>query len=232
MSLLGLGCKKKQKQANLSIAFSNHVDGQAIVKDQLLYTNTAGNLYSISLLKYYITNGVLVNEDGSTISLNNYDLIDEFSKNGFSTIDVNDIPNGHYTTFKFYVGIDKQRNHNGAQDGDLDPLYNMIWSWATGYIFLKHEGQYITPSGDTTIMQYHIATDAALREISLPIHLTIDGKDKKLNIAFNVNSLYNNPAVNIHTQPIMHSTSAADQPITTAVADNLQDAFTYVNESE
>jgi hypothetical protein len=172
---------------------------------------------------------VLVKEDGTEYKLNNYDLIDEFDKANFSTIEAGNIPGGHYTKLKFYVGLDKIRNHEGAQDGDLDPLYNMIWTWNTGYIFLKHEGQLITPTNDTVVMQYHIATDEALRKIELPIHLTVTGNPIQLNIQFDLNKIYNAPVVDINVQPIMHSTGASDKAILNAVADNYTDAFTFVN---
>jgi len=229
ISMIGFSCKKKSKNGSVSIAFKNTVDGLSIEKDKLLYTNLAGNKYSVSLLKYYITNTVLVKEDGTEYKLNNYDLIDEFDKANFSTIEAGNIPGGHYTKLKFYVGLDKIRNHEGAQDGDLDPLYNMIWTWNTGYIFLKHEGQLITPTNDTVVMQYHIATDEALRKIELPIHLTVTGNPIQLNIQFDLNKIYNAPVVDINVQPIMHSTGASDKAILNAVADNYTDAFTFVN---
>lgn len=229
ISMIGFSCKKKSKNGSVSIAFKNTVDGLPIEKDKLLYSNLAGNKYSVSLLKYYITNTVLVKEDGTEYKLNNYDLIDEFDKANFSTIEAGNIPGGHYTKLKFYVGLDKIRNHEGAQDGDLDPLYNMIWTWNTGYIFLKHEGQLITPTNDTVVMQYHIATDEALRKIELPIHLTVTGNPIQLNLQFDLNKIYNSPVVDINVQPIMHSTGASDKAILNAVADNYTDAFTFVN---
>jgi hypothetical protein len=179
-------------------------------------------------LKYFVTNAVLVQHDGTEYKLNNYDLIDEFDKEKFSTIEAGNIPGAHYTKLKFYVGLDKKRNHEGAQDGDLDPLYNMIWSWNTGYIFLKHEGQLITPTNDTVVMQYHIATDDALRQIEVPIDLTVEGNPIQLNLQFDLNKIYNAPKVDINTQPIMHS-GAGDRGIMNAVADNLSDAFIFVN---
>lgn len=228
ISIISFACKKKSKDGNVSIVFKNTVDGQPIEKDKLIYTNIAGNKYSVSLLKYFVTNVVLVQEDGTEYKLNNYDLIDEFDKEMFSKIEAGNIPGAHYTKLKFYVGVDKLRNHEGAQDGDLDPLYNMIWSWNTGYIFLKHEGQIITPIGDTAVMQYHIATDDALRQIEVPIDMTVKGSDMLLNIQFDLNKIYNAPEIDINEKLIMHS-GANDRNIMNAVADNFNDAFTFVN---
>ena len=78
ISIFSFSCKKKSKDGNVSIVFKNTVDGLPIEKDKLIYTNIAGNKYSVSLLKYFITNAVLVQEDGTEYKLNNYDLIEGF----------------------------------------------------------------------------------------------------------------------------------------------------------
>jgi hypothetical protein len=78
-------------------------------------------------------------------------------------------------------------------------------------------------------MQYHIATDEALRQIEVPIDMTVKGNNVQLNIQFDLNKIYNAPKVDINTQPIMHSTGASDRATMNAVADNFSDAFMFVN---
>ena len=140
-------CKKNPAPAtegDLTIKFNTVADGKEVKAGVFDYVNAAGNRYSISLLKYYVTNVVLVADDNTEYKLNNYDLIDAFSPTLFSTIESKNVPFAKYTKMKFLLGIDKDRNHSGAQDGDLDPMHNMIWTWSTGYLFLKHEGLYST----------------------------------------------------------------------------------------
>lgn len=229
-------CKKKTTpidevtKANVSIAFKNYISGQPVVKDQLIYTNTAGNLFSVSLLKYYVTNVVLVKSDNTEFALNNYDLIDAFDPSNFSTVEAKDVPNGNYTTLRFYFGVDKSRNHTGAQDGDLDPINNMIWTWSTGYLFFKHEGIFVNSTNDTTQMQYHLGTDDALSTVEIPITLGVDGKAKTLNIAFDLNNMYNNPVIDFNTKAIRHSTAADDTTWIQQMVLNTADAFSFMSQ--
>ena len=55
-------------------------------------------------------------------------------------LELADIPNGEYTKVNYTIGVDAARNTEGAQDGALDLVNGMFWSWNTGYIFMKMEG--------------------------------------------------------------------------------------------
>ncbi|MGI9191389.1 MAG: MbnP family protein [Chitinophagaceae bacterium] len=224
-------CKKQiaKSEGPLSIKFNNECAGQPISYGQLNYANAAGNQYSIKLLKYYVSNVVLVKDDNSEVKLNNYDLMDAFSPAKFSTVEATAVPYGHYKIMRFYLGIDKDRNHSGAQDGDLDPLYNMIWTWSTGYLFMKHEGNFINTLGDTVAMEFHLGTDIALSSVEIPIDMTMRDGVKQLNIAFDLNKMYNNPTIDFNTQPIRHSTDANDATWIDQMKANTIDAFRFVN---
>ncbi|MBL7766305.1 MAG: hypothetical protein JNJ58_09445 [Chitinophagaceae bacterium] len=232
--LLMTSCVKKSTpvpdNSDLTIHFSSVADSKPVVNGALNYTNAAGNKYSITLLKYYVTNVVLVKEDNTEYKLNNYDLIDAFDPGPFSTVEASGVPNGHYNTIRFYLGVDKSRNHTGAQDGDLDPMYNMIWTWSTGYLFMKHEGNFINAAGDTTTMQYHLGTDSALSIIEIPISLDLEGSAKKLKLQFDLNKMYNSPVINFNDGAIHHSTLASDAPWIAAMVANSGDAFTYLGQ--
>ncbi len=229
-----LSCEKNKKAvipegADITIHFTNKVAGQAIENGKYAYTNAAGNIYSISLLKYYISHVVLITSDQTEVKLNNYDLIDAFDPANFSNIVAKSLPNATYTSIRFSLGVDSLSNHSGAQDGDLDPVYNMIWNWNTGYIFFKHEGKFINNLGDTTDLQYHLGTDLAYTVISVPIQLTVDGTAKTLNMAFDVNKMYNAPVIDFNNGNIHHSTLAADKPWINDMVSNAQQAFTFLN---
>jgi hypothetical protein len=231
-SLFLFSCKKNTtsttpESANVTIKFENKVAGQAIEEGKLIYTNASGNKYSVSLLKYYVTNVVLTTDDNYEVKLNNYDLIDAFDPQNFSTISAGAIPNAVYKSMRFNLGVDSARNHTGAQDGDLDPIYNMIWDWNTGYLFMKHEGNFINTMGDTTVLQYHLGTDLAFSTINVPINMTIDGKAKNLNIEFDLNKMYDSPLIDFNNGNIRHSTLAADKPWISNMVINAQDAFTF-----
>lgn len=233
VSLFFGACKKKttdgntDSKGNLTIQFNNLVDGKPLVADELNYTNAAGNKYSVSLLKYYVSNVVLIKDDNTEIPLGNYDLIDGFNPTNFSTVVANGISYGNYTGMRFYLGIDKSRNHTGAQDGDLDPMYNMIWTWSTGYLFMKHEGKFINSNNDTVNVQYHLGTDDALATITVPITLDMNSANKKLNILFDLNKMYVAPVIDFNTDNIIHSTDTADATWIQNMKANAANAFSY-----
>lgn len=228
-----VACKEKEvtppantpaeTSADISIIFNNQVDGMPLELGKMQYTNAAGNNYQVDLLKYYITNVILVKDNNTELKLENYDLINAAD---ISTckVDALKVPNGTYTKIKFKVGLPYDRNHNGAQDGDLDPVMGMIWDWNTGYVFFKHEGKYKNTSGVTKSLTFHYATDRALTDIELPLttSLKVEGVAKQLHLKFNLNNLYTTPTnVDFNTDNNRQSSSSADF----AWIDNLKLSF-------
>ncbi len=64
------------------------------------------------------------------------------------------LPANSYNIISFRFGIDSITNVSGAMSGDLDPMYGMYWSWQSGYINCKLEGQIIGTK--TSNFQYHL----------------------------------------------------------------------------
>jgi len=191
--LFAQSCKKNEpgsQTSDLTFVFENVVDDQSVEYGKLQYQNDFGNRYSVNTLKYYVSHIRLETADGQQYALNNYDLINQDDLEA-SEIQADSIPNGRYVTLKFNVGIDSVRNHSGDQSGDLDPSFGMAWSWTTGYIFFRHEGNYINSFGDTTQLFFHLGTDAAMTEVSVPLDkLDLDGAAQKVVIQLDLNELY------------------------------------------
>lgn len=229
-------CKKKTTEepakpvapaANVDLQFSNEVDGMPIEFGKMQYTNAAGNLYQIDLLKYYITNVKLYKADSSFINLENYDLINAADP---TTCVVNglNIPNGTYTKIVFNVGIPQDRNHTGAQDGDLEPAKGMIWDWNTGYVFFKHEGKFKNSSNQTKSLVFHFATDRAFTIVEMPLStpMVVNGVDKKVFFKFNLNKLYTTPTnVDFNVDYDRQSSSNMDFPWLDNLKLSFYDAF-------
>lgn len=197
-AFLFASCKKSDSNpspGSIQFSISNEVDGQPVQMGPLNYKNVKGNDYSISMLKYYLSNFSLLKADGTEVSLSSsYNLIDASipSSDSFS---IADIPAGEYTSLRFHLGVDSLRNHTGTQSGALDPVHGMIWNWNTGYIFFKHEGSFKDSLGNVTPLAFHYGSDRGYVQIELPLNnLSIDGSTRKISIRFNLNSLYANPS--------------------------------------
>jgi hypothetical protein len=195
-------CKKDDEQADLTtpeelptvrLEVKNQIDGQPISIGVLNYTNPAGETYSVDLLRYYFSYATLIDESNNEVKLNDHTLIDAFIP--ADNIISNTVAKGHYTKLRFYIGVDEVHNHTGAQEGDLDPIYGMLWTWDTGYVFFKHEGQFVDADGNTSGMSYHYAKDNAYKMVEIPIDLHIESGSKNMDVVFNLNDLYRSPYV-------------------------------------
>lgn len=213
---------------NVDLQFSNEVDGQSIELGKLKYTNAAGNLYQVDLLKYYVTRVKLIKSDSTFFSFDNYNLINAADLSTCLIKGLN-IPNGIYTRIEFNIGIPQDRNHTGAQDGDLDPAKGMIWDWNTGYVFFKHEGKFKNTSNQTKSLVFHFATDRAFTPVTIDLTspLVINGVDKKVFLKFNLNKLYTTPSnVDFNVDYDRQSISNMDFPWLDNLKLSFYDAFT------
>lgn len=208
----------------------NKIGQDSIQFGAIRYVNAVGNRFSVSMLKYYISNFSFVKADGTVINMGNHKLIDASDPTN-ATFTLDSLPNGEYTSVRFLLGVDSAHNHSGAQEGDLDPVKGMIWTWNTGYIFFKHEGNYIDANGDTKTIVFHLGTDEALTPIAIPLSLNVRGNSKTITIAFNLASAYTSPAdINFNVDNNHMSTARSDIPWIGAMSSNLSNAFYYVPE--
>lgn len=192
------GCKKdndetpvKQMGAVLFV-FENYVDSTPLMMDTVQYVNDAGNLYSVSLLKYYVSNFCFSTNDNFEFNAGNYNLINEEISNSKSFA-IN-VPYGNYSNLKFFLGVDSVKNISGAQAGALDPVNGMFWDWNSGYIYFKHEGAFID-NGSPEPLSYHFGTLEALNLHSFSVNLNVGETPRIVKIRFNLNKLYRSPNV-------------------------------------
>jgi hypothetical protein len=213
---------------DVSITFNNTVNGKTITSSDTNYRNAAGNIYTISLLKYYVTNLVLVDENNKEWFAKNYNLIniDESAQNSFL---LKGIPTAKYTKMKFILGVDSVRNKTGVQDGYLDPSYGMIWDWNTGYIFFKHEGNYKNTLNEIKPLRFHLGKDLGRGnvEVDLPM-ININGALSKLTIDFDLNKAYGaQNTIDFNIDNDRQSEAAADTFWMVNIRRNLEKSFTF-----
>jgi hypothetical protein len=61
-----------------------------------------------------------------------------------------------FDEIQFSIGIDSLTNVSGAMGGDLDPVNGMYWSWQSGYINFKVEGNSEKSGAVHKDFQFHI----------------------------------------------------------------------------
>src|SRR6476661_277130 len=109
-----LSFRSDEPTGKLTINFIHTANGKKFVLADSTYSNAAGETYSVTKLRYYVSNFVL---SGNVFrETDNYQLID-LSKSTSFTIPVKA---GDYHRFGFLLGVDSVRNYSGAQAGVLD----------------------------------------------------------------------------------------------------------------
>ena len=236
--VLGAGCRKKPLETpepstgTLRIAFRNVVGAQNVVLGPTMYTTASGDSFSISMLKYFISNIELLDASGNAMKPEpTYNLIDQ-SPDGSRVATGEGFANGTYTQIRFMIGVDSARNVSGAQTGDLDPAgtaSGMFWDWNTGYIMAKLEGTSPQSSGESGSLIYHIGgihgRSNVIRSVTLPLPspaVIRGGKVTELHISADIREWFTSPeSISFATTP-----TAMGGEWAVKIANNYMDMFT------
>jgi hypothetical protein len=118
------------------------------------YTTAAGEIVSFNTTKYYVSNIKFTKTDGSVFTQSESYYLVDLSADGSNLLTISDVPTGDYTDITFTIGVDSTRNVSGAQSGALSVANGMFWSWNSGYIFAKLEGD--CPQSSNGTFTYHL----------------------------------------------------------------------------
>jgi hypothetical protein len=229
-------CSKKDDPVtpfgSVHFSVSNEVSGQPVAMGPVNYTNAAGNQYSVDLLKYLLSNFTLVKEDGSEQHFSNYVLIDA-SDPDYLHFDLDSVLNGNYKSIRFYVGVDSAHNHTGLQEGALDPVHGMIWTWNTGYIFFKNEGYFMDSTNTRQHFVQHLGMDMSLSTVTIPLSdFKISGDKKNCTLHFDLNRVYGTSTsgrVDFNDNPVRMSDPRDDAFWMITLRNNFGQAFSVGN---
>jgi hypothetical protein len=147
-------------------------NGKKIVLNDSIYTNAFGEKYTVSKLKYYISDFHFItgaNKESKKFDRSVY-LVDAAKENNIRL----KIPAGKITGISFLLGVDSINNCSGAQSGALDPLNDMFWTWNSGYVSFKMEGKSDSSKADLQRIEQHIGgykgAYKVMRKIFLPVN--------------------------------------------------------------
>ena len=185
--------------SSVKITFVNNVKGSKIAFNDSTYTNSFGEKYVITKLRYYVTNVSLQNGNNNIKEKNSYHLIDE-SKTESRVINF-PISEGDYTSLQFLLGVDSLHNVSGAQTGDLDPAKDMFWTWNSGYVMAKMEGNSPSSKLVNNKFEFHIGGFSGpynvLKQVQLnfpakTLHF-VAGKTYEIIINADINAWWQHP---------------------------------------
>jgi hypothetical protein len=149
-SLLFSSCTKKDNPTppvvttvdtgKVYLEFFNIAGGGNLKLNNAWYKNHNGDSFTVSKFNYYISNIKLNGSAASYTENESYHLIEHSTNAAEMAFNLEKVPAGKYASITFMIGVDSLRNVSGAQTGALDPDKGNFWSWNTGYIMLKFEG--------------------------------------------------------------------------------------------
>jgi len=229
-------------KADLSVEFDNIAGSSDLALNTGSYTNSSGEVFTVTKLKYYVSNFVLTNTNGTVYTVpqdSSYFLIDE-SNEATHEVELH-LPEGEYKTLQFIVGVDSLRSTKSSSErtGVLDPATtaaDMYWNENEGYVFFNVEG---TSSSSTTAdksFQYHIggyggstsATFNNLKTVTLDltqrgVAQVKSGRHSDVHLMTDVLKFFDgNTQINIATHPVVMF-----DDFSVTIADNFNGMFRH-----
>jgi hypothetical protein len=184
-----VSCRKETSDEGsnyrIRLKFIPKVNGESLVEGKS-YLSPLGEDFSISSFKIFIGNISLIQDGAISVARkeNEYFLLDAF--NPASLVVETALSGNRFSDIGFQIGIDSILNVSGAQTGALDPSTGMFWTWSTGYIMAKLEGNSSYSTGVNKAITYHIGGfktgENTIRQVVLPVPAQQDWLLEKNNV--------------------------------------------------
>lgn len=130
--------------------------GKPVKDNQLIHAGNGFDFLRISTLRFYVSGCAFLNlNDSCSKDPHQAHLIDVFdSTRNHVAIDVP--TNDGTPALCFTLGLDSVLNTSGILAGDLDPVEGMYWTWQSGFIHFKLEGECSLSGGEDRRFEYHL----------------------------------------------------------------------------
>jgi hypothetical protein len=193
-----VSCKKENSQietGSIKVMLHYTVDQQPLIFDSLIYSNKAGNIFSVTHLEYYISDVKLIDKNANEIIRKNVHYINARteSTNQFT---ISNVSLQDYSSILFKIGLKSDTNKTGYLPPTIENQ-NMSWPdpMGGGYHFLKLEGHYIDSL--TAILGYamHLGTNTCLVNCRIDKPFSVNSKNQTLDLEMNINEWFENPNI-------------------------------------
>lgn len=203
------------------ISFVAQWDGKIVSLEKNYSLNTLGDSLKFETLKFYITDFQIFKDSILVHSLAKKHILIDFEKpeslvltSGFA---------GSFNKIKFTLGIDSATNYLGAMEGDLDPIYNMYWTWQSGYVNFKMEGKSTACPARKNRFQWHLGGYMGAFNSVQSIELGVEQK-AQLNLVLDLNKIFNEKDLMKNYQIMTPSLKAK------IMAQKVASSFTFVHD--
>ena len=224
--------KNKVKKGTVKITFKNVVKGEQLALHDVDYTNVFKEVYTVTKFKYYIGHTTLNTNVSTARSADQdiYHLIDQSKPESLSFSF--DVAVNKYNSISFQIGVDSIHNVSGAQTGALDVINDMFWTWNSGYVMFKFEGNSPASTQVNNKIEYHVGgysgENKTMRNITLalPQNTLIDiraGKTSEIIIEADIDKWWQQP---YDIRITDNAVSMTPGPLAKRMADNYAKLFT------
>jgi hypothetical protein len=142
------------KSVEISVKHNWADESNALVLGQDYLHPVTDESFNFQTCNYYLSNFQFRKPDGTWWSHPfSYNLV-RVTDNPIYNFSLPEVPLGTYNAVRFLIGVDSAKNVSGAQAGDLAPSNAMFWSWSTGYIMIKLEGN--SPQANWEWFSFHV----------------------------------------------------------------------------
>lgn len=222
----------------LVLKFDNSIGDQDFIFGTT-YSKSNNETYQLSTLKYIISNVRVKDNEGKTFAYptdNNVFIVNEANGNnaGEIYITLNNVDAANYTEITFGIGIDQNRFGLGAEgQGDFLDLASeegMMWSWATGYRFVRLDGTFSTSTVTDEPLAIHMGSVGTsldnYKEVTLTFPNTVlvrENKTPEVHIVADISKVFDGvTSVNFEDGYDQVHTDANETPV---IATNVQSMF-------
>lgn len=143
---------------NITLNFSHSWDSVPVTNSDfnaIKFTNEKGNTLSIERLRYLISNVTFHKQDGSSIVLDGYNLVDLTHGTNLIYEPVAKVPKDRYDNVTFTFGFNNNDNVSGAYLDLNSTSWNVPAMLGGGYHYMQFDGKFINNANEEQGFNYH-----------------------------------------------------------------------------
>lgn len=198
---IATGCKKEKGNimpepaafGEVNFKMDYAVDAMPLYFDSLIYTNAAGNKYSVTKIHYYLSRLKLYTNGELKYSSNDIFYLDAASAK-YGQFTLKHIPAMQYDSVSFNIGLDKEQNISNSLPANNE---NIVMAWPDmmggGYHFLKLEGHWHSQDGNAGYAMHIGKNGFNIQTGTKGIFNIQTGKVLNLKMKMNVNEWFTSP---------------------------------------
>jgi len=184
-------------------------------------TNNIGETYTITRLQYYLSQLIVVHDNGKLDTFKGKYLLIDPSKDT-AAITLGGINLTNIEAIQFSIGVDKAVNHlDPSLYASFDPLApkspSMHWGWASGYRFLAIEGK--CGNNLNLLYELHGLGDQNYFSLRIPVTATDDNGAKLITLNADYSQVLKN--ISVKNGVVAHGDNTVDVVALANLRDNV-----------